>query len=81
MHGGAWVAQSVKRPTSAQVTILQFVGSSPASGSVPTARSLEPALDSVSPSLSAPPLLVLCLSVSLILKKMFLNGCMNGFIT
>ena len=54
-EGGAWVAQSVKRPTSAQVTISLFVGSSPALGSVLTAQSLEPALDSVSPSLSAPP--------------------------
>ena len=43
--------------------ILQFMGSSPASGSVLTAQSLELALDSVSPSLSAPPLL--CLSLSL----------------
>ena len=31
----------------------------------PTAQSLEPASDSVSPSFSAPPLLVLCLSQSL----------------
>ena len=54
---GAWVAQSVKCPTSAQVVILRFMGLSPASGSVLTAQSLEPALDSVSPSLSlsAPP--------------------------
>ena len=51
---GAWVAQSVERPTSAQVMILQLVSSSPVSGSVLTARSLEPASDSVSPSLSAP---------------------------
>ena len=58
---GTWVAQLVKRPTSAQVMILQFVGSSPVSGSVLTAQSLEPASDSVSPSLSAPPLLALCL--------------------
>ena len=62
---GAWVAQSVKRPTSAQVMISQFVGSSPTSGSVLTAQSLEPAWDSVSPSLSAPPLLTLCLCLSL----------------
>ena len=48
------MAQSVKHPTSAQVMISQFVGSSPALGSVLTAQSLEPALDSVSPSLSAP---------------------------
>ena len=49
---GACVAQSVKRPTAAQVMISQFVSSSPASGSVLTAQSLEPASDSVSPSLS-----------------------------
>ena len=49
--GGAWVAQSVKRPTSAQVMISQSVSSSPASGSVLTAQSLEPVSDSVSPSL------------------------------
>ena len=30
---GRWVAQSVKRPTSAQVMILLLVGSSPTSGS------------------------------------------------
>ena len=62
---GAWVAQSVEQPTSAQVMISRFVRSSPASGSVLTAQSLEPASDSVSPSLclplSAPPLLMLCL--------------------
>ena len=58
---GAWVAQSVKRLTSAQVMNSWFVSSSPASGSVLTAQSLEPASDSVSPSLSAPPLLMLCL--------------------
>ena len=51
---GAGVAQSVKPPTSAQVMILWFMNSSPTSGSVLTAQSLEPASDSVSPSLSAP---------------------------
>ena len=51
---GAWVAQLVKCPTSAQVMISWFVSLSPASGSVLTARSLEPASDSVSPSLSLP---------------------------
>ena len=56
---GAWVAQSVKRPTSAQITILLFVSLSPTSGSVLTAQSLEPASNSVSPSLFAPSLLVL----------------------
>ena len=52
---GAWVAQSVGRPTSAQVMISRFLSSSPALGSVLVAQSLEPALDSVSPSFSAPP--------------------------
>ena len=50
-----WVAQSVKQLTSVQVMISQFVGLSPELGSVLTAGSLEPASDSVSPSLSAPP--------------------------
>ena len=61
---GAWVVQSFEKPTSAQVMISGFVSSSPASGSVLTARSLEPASDSVSLYLSAPPLLMLCLSLS-----------------
>ena len=59
---GAWVAQSVERPTSAQVMISHSMGSSPASGSVLTAQGLEPASDSVPPSLSAPPLLTRSLS-------------------
>ena len=63
-QGGAWVAQSVKRPTSAQVMISRVVSSSPASGSVLTAQSLEPLLDSLSPPLSAPPMLLRALSVS-----------------
>ena len=41
--------------------ISWLVGSSPTSGSGLTAQRLEPALDSMSPSLSAPPLLVLSL--------------------
>ena len=61
---GAWVAQSVKRPTSAQVMISRSMSSSPTSGSVLTAQSLEPASDSVSPSLSDPPPFMLCLSLS-----------------
>ena len=65
MCQGAWVAQSVKRPTSAQVMISWFVGSGPASGSVPTARSLEPALDSVSPSVFPSLGHTLCVSLSL----------------
>ena len=48
---GAWVAQSVKHLTSAQVMISRIVSLSPASGSVLTAHSLDPASDSVSPSL------------------------------
>ena len=59
------MAQSVERPTAALAVISCFMSSSPASGPVLTAQSLEPASDSVSPSLSAPPLLVLCLSLSL----------------
>ena len=62
------MALSVQHPTSAQVMISQFVGSSPASGSVLMAQSLEPALDAVSPSLSAPPPLMLALSLSLSLS-------------
>ena len=58
----AWAAQSVRHPTSAQVMILRFMSSSPVLGSVLTAQSLEPASDSVSPSLSAPPPLTLSLS-------------------
>ena len=59
------VAQSVKHPTSAQVTISRPVSSSPASGSGLMAQSLEPVSDSsVSPSLSAPPPFMLCLSLS-----------------
>ena len=59
------MAQSVARPTLAQVVISWFMSSSPVSGSLLTAQSPEPASDSVSPSLSAPPLLMLCLSQSL----------------
>ena len=68
---GAWVAQSVERPTWAQVVISLFAGLSPASGSVLTARSPEPASDSVSLSRSPPSLLMLCLSLchSLQIKK------------
>ena len=60
---GSWVAQLVKSPTSAQVWISTLVGSSPASGSVPIAQSLEPPSNSVSPFLSAPALLALSLSL------------------
>ena len=67
IFGDTWVAWSVKRPTLAQATISQSVGSSPTSGSVLTAQSPEPGLDSVSSSLSLP--LPCSFSVSLCLKK------------
>ena len=63
--GRAWVAQSVKHLTLAQVMTPWFVGSNPTSGSVLTARSLEPALDCVSLSLWPSPTCTLSLSVSL----------------
>ena len=66
----AWVAQSVERPTSAQVMISRFTSSSPGSGSGLMAQSLEPVSDSVSPSLSAPSLVhALSLSVPKINKR------------
>ena len=65
---GAWVAQLVMHPTLAQVMISQFEGSSPIFGSALTALSLEPALDSVSPSHSAPLLLMFCLFLSKIIN-------------
>ena len=71
----AWVAQLVERPTLAQVMISQFVNSSPMLGSVLTAQSLEPAPDSVSPSLSAP---LLSCSVSLSFKnKHYFFNCLK----
>ena len=64
--GGAWVAQSVKRLTSAQVTISLFLSLSPESGSVLTARSLGPASDSASVFLPSP---AQSLSLTLALSK------------
>ena len=55
------MAQLVKQPTSALVMISWSVSLSPALGSGLTAQSLERVSDSVSPSLSIPPLLVLSL--------------------
>ena len=49
------MAHLVKRPTSAQVMISRLMGSRAVLGSVLTAQSLEPALDSVSPSLCPSP--------------------------
>ena len=63
---GTWMAQSVKRLTLAQVMISRLTSLSPALGSVLTARRLEPALDSVSTPLSTPPMLMLCLCLSII---------------
>ena len=68
INRGTWVAQSVKSLTSAQIMISQFVSSSPVSGSVLTAQSLEPALDSMSPSVSL--LLLLLRALSLSLRKL-----------
>ena len=60
----ARVAQSVKRLTSAQVMISWLVGSSPVSGSVLTAQSLDPASDFVSLSLGPSSTCTLSLSLS-----------------
>ena len=65
---GTLVAQLVKHQTSAQVMISQFVSSSPVLGSVLTVQSLEPALDSVSPSVYPSPAHALSLSVPKINK-------------
>ena len=62
---GAWVAQSVERPASAQVMISRFVSSSPASGSVLPAQSLGACFGScVSLSLCPSPTHALSLSLS-----------------
>ena len=58
----------MKRPTSAQVVISQFVGLDPVSGSVLTAQTLEPPRI-LYPPLSAFPQLALCLFLSLSLSK------------
>ena len=62
----AQVAQLVKRLTSAQVIISQFVSLSPEPGSRLSSQSL---LQTLCPPLSAPPLLFLSLSLSLLLKN------------
>ena len=73
------MAQYVEHQTWAQAMISQFVSSSPVSGPVPMA--LEPASDSVSPSLSAP-LSTHALSLSLknkkTLKRKMLLLCSKG---
>ena len=60
-HLGSSVGLASDSWVSAQDVISPFMGSSPASGSALTARSLEPASD----SLSLPPLLSRSLSLSL----------------
>ena len=67
---GAWVAQLVKWLTSAQIMISRFMSLSPSSRPVLTTQSLEPASDSVSPSFSTYPPLVLSLSKINIKKKL-----------
>ena len=59
------MAQSVEPQTLAHVRISQFMSLSPTLGSVLTARSLKPASDSVSPSISVLPPLTHSLSLSL----------------
>ena len=64
IYRGTWVAQLVEHPNSAQVMVSQFMSSDPASGSVLTAQSLEPASDSVSPCLCPSPTRTLSFSLS-----------------
>ena len=67
------MAQLVKHLTLAQVMISQFMASIPVLGSVLTAGSLEPTLDSVSPSPPVPTLRTLGLSLSLSLSLSKIN--------
>ena len=69
-YWGSWVAQSVELLTLAQVTILRFVSWSPASGSVLTAQSLEPASDSLCLSLPLPHSCARSLSLSPSVSKL-----------
>ena len=75
MQWGTWVAQLVKHPTLAQVTISQLVSLSPASGSVLTAQILCLPLSAPSPPLLPSLPLPLSLSLSKIsnIKTFFLN--------
>ena len=77
---GAWVAQSVNHLTLALVMISQFMSSSPASGPVLIAQSLEPASDSVSPPLSAPSPLTLYISQKINIKKIRMVTLLCGVI-
>ena len=73
------MAQSVEHLTSDMIS--RFVGSRPASGSVLTVQSLEPVSDSVSPSLSAPPLLTLFLKNDLKKKRILRERILLTFVT
>ena len=63
------MAPLIKLPTLAQIMTSPLVGLSPASGSVLTAQSLDPASGPVSPSLAFPHSLSLSLSPSKINKR------------
>ena len=76
------MAQSVEHATSAQVMISELVSLSPVWGSVLTAQSLEPASDSVTPSLSLcpSPAHVLALSLKNKLKHKKFKYVINSYI-
>ena len=74
------MAQLVRQPTPAQAMISRFVGSSPAPSSVLTAQSLEPVSDSVSHPLYAPPLLMLCVCLSINVEKNKKNSLISNCI-
>ena len=78
---GTWVSQSVELPTLSQVMILRFTSLSPTLGSGLTAQSLEPAPDSLSPSLSAPTPLGFLSQKLIIKKKFFLTASLNIWTT
>ena len=77
MTWGTWVTQLVKHLTLAQVMILWTMSSSPATDFVLTAQSLEPASDSVAPSLFSPLVLAFCFTVSLCFKNKFKKTLYN----
>ena len=77
MLWGTWVAQLVKHLTWAQVMIL-CVNLSPTLVSVLIAQNLESPSDSVIPSPSVPPPLILCLSLKKINVKKYFKVCLGG---
>ena len=80
MHTGTWMAQLVEQPTLVQVMISWFVSLSPTSGSVLTARSLELASGSVSPSLSLPlPRSFSVLEINIKKKFFFFKECQQAY--